>query len=193
MRPSHDAPRLIPRITRQALVDVCRRRGWLLDDVFERCQQKHIPQSLVFDAVGFDGTVSWVDDDAVGACYIVVKGSRCAELVTALREDIAAATDDDLLRAWDRATELQDRISAMFVLGVGAPPACDERFLARFREGTADKHADIRLATMTALQYRSWPEYVDIVAKLASDPDKETAGIASRYQDYLRELYSSTV
>lgn len=191
MKALHDAPRLIPGISRQELVDLCYDRRWPLHWVNRADSAAMVPQTLAFCAPDEAHEIHWIDDDVVHFSYIVFAGADRERRAEELRGELQAVSDADVLAKWHTARGTRARVDAMFALGIAAPAQPDPAFQACFAEGCADEDADVRLATLTALQYRTWREFVALVAPLVEDPDPEVAGVAGRLDAYLRSVWAS--
>ncbi len=192
MRPHLDAPRLLVSRPRPVLIDLCAARGWPLLTVFFEDRDNHHPQTLVFDVEGRDTRVYWVDDYIVDMPYVVVEGTHADEIAEELRSDLGVPSDEDVFERWDTADDEEESVFAMFYLGISAPPSSSPQHLARFDAGLQSDSRFVRLATLTAMGYRAWPELLPLAQRACDDLDPEVAEVAQRLVARLRADDSSS-
>jgi hypothetical protein len=163
---------LTPEVTR----DDVETAAWDLDFFTHHRTERQgdQPREDVWNTADEKSWLHEIEDHVTGLRYLVVRGEHVDATVKKLRKQLDTVTHTDALNALKDATG-EDKLMALYQLGVAAPPDGNQRVAAALRKALLDDDdKDIRHAAVIAIAYTGYPELKDAV-KEASENDPSEA------------------
>lgn len=167
--------RRIPRVENPAaaFMDLAWDEDWMLRSRVLEDRDAGTSYELVLEDIERGSWIDYVEDLLVDVPYVTTYGPEQEALARVVADALNAWSDEELLKAWDRARSLDEAARAVLLLGVAAPPRYSEPFFTRIKAGLEHADADIRNAAVVAIGYRGWAAFHPILVALqTSDPDE---------------------
>lgn len=135
---------------------------------------------------GIDGQLIWSVSDSVALHYIVdatagigyvVVTAESAEMASDVERQVLSVlrpwSQDELLKAFDEATEERDRGQYVLRLGLAAPAEFSAEIFARVSRIYAADEPRLRYVGLWAATYTGYQEFVPVIEELLLDDEEE--------------------
>jgi hypothetical protein len=170
--------RLIPKDPEEGptIFDVARLNYWDYVAAVPEDRDNLVPGEHVFEPENMHTTVRYVDDFITEVKYALLRGEAPAEIqavADTIAETVPVYTDEEILALYPQAETTADKIRAVRLTGLVAPPECEARFLRAFRAALSDPEAPVRHVALEMVGYPGWPELADLVRQRVDDPDED--------------------
>ena len=168
---------LIADATGQPVFALCREAGWRLSRVrgglnFDGTDDGG-PLWLGFDA-GRETTLALVyDRKLTDLVFVAVDGPAAVTVAERVRTHVEHANVDDIVAEMDSCDRPADRVECLLALAVAAPRKRNVRVVTRVAESLVDANTIVRSAALLAVRFRVWPDYLELVQRIARSDDAE--------------------
>lgn len=130
---------------------------------------------------GCDSVIQYMEDDLLGARYLVVTGSQVDETAMAIEQRLDTVALDTAIRRFSSAVTLEEVAQALSQAVIAADVDVPEpAVLAVIRQGLTNRFPDLRRTAIAACTYLNWKELdVLLTEVIRRDPDPDVTRLAS--------------
>ncbi len=179
---------LRPGASRHKVREVLESVGLHLADVLQGDGQR-LSQEEIWAKPDRTQVVAIVEDPLVHVVYLAIRGKNERRLAAALQSRIPTYTQSESIALARDAIAHDDRVRAIYRIAVMFP-YFDAHALEIFRTFAMDaQDPTLREATVDAMLYRSWPEFIPLLEQMARDDRADS--VRQRVADVLAHLQAA--
>lgn len=142
---------------------------------------KHVPYEDVWKNPGQTQLLYYVIDATSGSRFVWARGQDCEALGLRARAELESFSADELVELATWSKDHDQRVHALYGSAV-ACPRFNAAALNAFLMAVMDASPLIRMAALSAMMYRAWPECRQaLYASADTDPDDRVRALAARY------------
>ncbi len=166
--------------TKEKFLRIFQKNDWLLTGEEQRTDEK--PYEIIWRTDDSKSTVHYIQDHIMERNYFIIKGENIAQVKDDILDMFSRYlyTEDEIFEMWKKAKSQEEKIRAIYYVGVAAPSEPDSRLLNIFKEAFGDPDSEVRLAAVWAVSYVDWHEVQKLVKDASiSDSNEEVRDTAA--------------
>lgn len=165
---------LKPNVVHSTLMKAVHRNKWM--GVKQILRSEDTPYEAIFVTWPDKNTfIHYIEDFVINTSYIIAEGEEVDRVISEAKNSLDCYSWPEILEEYDRAENYSQKIKAIYIAGVAAPYLEYDQECQKFFDRTLlEENSKVRMATILAMGYTSWPEWKEVLRDLhANDPDVE--------------------
>ena len=139
----------------------------------EISQTEKTPYEIVFIKPGKKAYIHYIEDYMVKVKYIVARGEQADKVVEEAKNSLDCYSWQEILNEYATSKNHKQKIQTIYIAGTAAPFEFNPEHKKFFDNSLQDEHPDVRIATIVAMGYMGWSEWIPVLEDLKNnDPDE---------------------
>lgn len=150
----------------------------------EISQTENTPYEIVFIKPGKKAFIHYIEDYMVKVKYIVAKGEEANKVIEEAKKSLDCYSWQEILDEYATSENHRQKIQTVYIAGTAAPLRFDPEYKKFFDNSLQDEHPDVRIATIVAMGYMGWSEWIPVLRNIKDkDPDSTVRDSAAGMLD----------
>ena len=131
------------------------------------------PYEIVFIKPGKKAYIHYIEDYMVKVKYIVARGEEADKVIEEAKNSLDCYSWQEILNEYAISDNHKQKIQTIYIAGTAAPLEFSPEHKKFFDDSLQEEHPDVRIATIIAMGYMSWTEWIPVLEDLKNnDPDE---------------------